>query len=123
MTNFEMLPPATNDAMDKLRAAMAGVLENWVPALDERYPFNDSFDEMLDQVVEWQRHAAAGKEVVYSALREAAEKKLTVFEHEGIAISDVFVDETSRFQVDPLKYYGKNKIRQATFVLKAGGLL
>lgn len=123
MKKYNLLPTTTNDAMDKLRSAMTVVLENWADALDERYPFNDSFDEVIDQVYDWQQSAAADRETVYNALKVAAEKGMQLFEYEGIAIVDAFADETSRFMVDPLKYYGNDKLQHAIFVMRAGGLL
>lgn len=40
---------------------------------------------------------------------------LTVFEHNGQEIYDPFLDESGRTIVDPLEYYGRQKMEQLVY--------
>ena len=49
--------------------------------------------------------------------RQNSQKVLLNFEHEGVWITDRFLDETGRFEVEPLEYYGETYINALKYKL------
>ena len=49
--------------------------------------------------------------------RQNSQKVFLNFEHEGVWITDRFLDETGRFEVEPLEYYGETYINALKYKL------
>ncbi len=49
--------------------------------------------------------------------RQSSQKVFLQFEHEGVWITDRFLDETGRFEVEPLEYYGETYINALKYKL------
>ena len=49
--------------------------------------------------------------------RQSGQKVFLNFEHEGVWITDRFLDETGRFEVEPLEYYGETYINALKYKL------
>ena len=49
--------------------------------------------------------------------RQSSKKVFLNFEHEGVWITDRFLDETGRFEVEPLEYYGETYINALKYKL------
>jgi len=49
--------------------------------------------------------------------RQSSQKVFLNFEHEGVWITDRFLDETGRFEVEPLEYYGETYINALKYKL------
>ena len=49
--------------------------------------------------------------------RQSSQKVFLNFEHEGVWITNRFYDETGRFEVEPLEYYGETYINALKYKL------
>lgn len=83
---------------------------NHIPMLDEHYPHNwPSFDEKYLEATDWLDHTLI--DVAYDILKVLADDEIELFEHHGQSVRNAFYDTTMRFEVDPIEYYGWNKIK------------
>jgi hypothetical protein len=69
--------------------------------------------EVLLPLARIQEHMIALYTHLYERLDNVTEENVVLFDYNEIAIWNPWMDETSRFEVDPIDYYGLNNIVRA----------
>lgn len=116
------------DSLNKLNKAMSEVCDLWDERIDDcdlsvSYPFHQCFFELTEKVGFWVEKCedirfpsiftAEELELKQKIKKRLDEGTLHSFEHKGINIRNPLYDETLRYEVEPIEFYGKMNIIKA----------
>ncbi|MFP7442535.1 MULTISPECIES: hypothetical protein [Bacillus] len=102
--------------------AASELQDNWDEVLNEGYPFQD-FEEHCLELMDWQ-NAVMRQTPLTQELKKVWEsnKQESLFQFNGIEITNPFLDETGTYKIAPIDYYGYENIQKAYNQLKNIGL-